>query len=360
MHRLENLGFNENFYNDSQKFISQGFLIGRIIEEYKEIYKVRTELFEMSAEISGKFMFNAECRADYPAVGDWVVISTYDQNSKAIIHDILPRQTMLARKFAGKRTDSQIIAANIDYVFIVNALNRFNLRTLERYMVVVRESGAKPIILLSKSDLCPQDELSDRISQTEEISLTAPVIAYSSLIADGVDKIRACIKEDETFCFIGPSGVGKSTLINKLAGKEILTTQDIREVDGKGRHTTTSRQLIILENGGIMIDTPGMRELGLGDVSEGISDTFTDLEVIAKGCFFTDCTHIHEPDCAILKALEEGTIDQGRYTSYMKLSSESAQIAGKSNTDKLLARKSSAKKLSKVIKNYYKHKKVYC
>ena len=342
---LEELGYNPFVAQHMHDFTEQGFNIARITEEYRGRYTIRNEQFEIPAEVAGRLMYRAETRLDYPAVGDWVAVTTYDGNTHAIIQKILPRRTILVRKAPGKSAESQIIATNMDCVFILQALDReFNPRKLERYLIIVRESGVVPIILLSKRDLCPAEIIPLIVDEAKIVASNVPVIAYSIYENDDIAHIASFIKLGLTFCLIGPSGVGKSSLINRLVGKELLVTGETRIYDAKGRHITAMRQLIVLEHGGILIDTPGMRELGLWDVSTSLDETFNDIEELAVGCFFRDCTHTHEPHCAVRKAIEDGELEEERLENYIRLQREHEYIDRRKDRDALLDKKTLDKK----------------
>ena len=343
----------------AEQFTAEGFTIVRIAAEHRGRYDVLSNGILLPAEITGKMMYGAETRKDYPAVGDWVAAQVYDtEGSPAIIHHILPRTTTLSRKTSGRDTEEQIMAVNVDIVFIVQSLDQtFNVRRLERFHVVASQSGARPVILLSKADLLTADELSSKLSEVTTIAETATVIHYSAKTMAHLDTIRALIGPDDTVCFIGPSGAGKSTLINRLIGREHLQTQEVREEDAKGKHTTTHRELIALENGGCVIDTPGLREIGLWETSDNLEETFGDIAEFGEGCRFTDCTHTSEPGCAVLIALADGSLDQGRYESFLKLRKEAEFIASRSDIRKQLERKAREKQLGRAIKQVFKQRK---
>lgn len=336
----------------------EGFTIARVIAEHKGRYAILLDGAELTAEITGKMMFEAVTRKDYPAVGDWVAVQRYDDASPSIIHRTLPRTTILSRKTSGKEMEEQIIAVNVDIVFIVQGLdNDFNLRRLERFLVVASQSGARPVILLSKSDLHDQEMLSDIMQEVNAIAKSAPVILYSAKTLHHLDEIRKFITNDVTVCFVGSSGAGKSTLINRLLGREKLATQEVRAEDSKGKHTTTHRELIQLPQGGCVIDTPGLREIGLWDADSSIDTTFADIIDLGLQCKFTDCTHHDEPGCAVRAAIDDGSLDEGRYISFLKLQKEAEFIASKTDITKQQERKAREKKLGKYQKEYQKQRR---
>lgn len=346
-----------HFEQERLRYIDEGFTIARIAAEHKEMYSLLLDGNVVHAEVTGRLMFAAESRKDFPAVGDWVAVQAYE-NSNAIIHHILPRKTCIVRKASGREFKEQVIAANIDIVFIIQSLDHnYNIRRLERFLVVAKESGAVPVILLSKTDLITDDELKSRIDEVRAMSSGIRTIAYSAKTFSHIDEIKQLISPETTVCFIGSSGVGKSTLINRLVGKELLQTNEVREEDSRGRHTTTHRQLIPLDAGGFVIDTPGMRELGLWDISGSIEEIFPEIASLAAGCRFTDCTHIHEPDCAVQHAVHEGRLEAKRYESYLKLKKEAEYVASKTDVTKQQERKAKEKRLGRTIKAFMKKDK---
>jgi ribosome biogenesis GTPase / thiamine phosphate phosphatase len=342
---LKSLGWNQTFEEAFKAYENQLLVPGRISVEHKGLYDVLTEHGELLGEITGKIRFNATGRHDYPAVGDWVAVSAVPQEGKAYIHGILPRKSKFSRKAAGLTTEEQIVATNVDTVFLVNALNQdFNLRRLERYLLMAWESGATPVIVLSKADLC--EDVQKYMDEVETIAFGVPTFAVSAESGIGLDALSSFIKEGETVALLGSSGVGKSTLANKLFGQEVLKTNDIREEDGKGKHTTTHRELLVLENGGILIDTPGMRELQLWEGDNSLSQSFQDIEAFAEQCRFRDCTHNNEPGCGVQTAIETGELDEERYNSFLKLQRELAYFARKEDQKLALAERARWKKIA--------------
>ncbi len=315
---LREYGLNDEFISQAKNF--EGLFIGRIYEQHRDLYKVITEHGRLDAVVAGKLAYHAKSKVYFPAVGDYVMMDReHEDNGTAVIHYILPRQSMLTRQASGTGNEEQIIAANIDVIFICMSLNAdFNLRRLERYLTMTWDSKATPVIVLTKSDLC--HDLGYRLSEVATVAMGVEVVVCSSTNEDGLVDIQPYIHSGKTVAFIGSSGVGKSTLINRLMGEDILTTRSIREGDDKGRHTTTHRQLILLPNGGVVIDTPGMREL---QISGGnISQAFEDIEELSLKCKYHDCTHGSEPGCAVKKAIKEDSLSMKRFESYQKLQKE--------------------------------------
>jgi ribosome biogenesis GTPase len=348
---LEELGYNKDFEEYKQQNNLGHFTSGRVICEHKERYIVKTEKGEYSAEVIGKLRFTAQSRLDFPAVGDWVAISECDE-STAFIHDILGRQTIIQRKAAGKNVESQIVACNVDVAFIVQSVNRdLNLNRIERYLTICSQASIKSIIVISKTDLIEEENLNNILESIKSRIPNVPVVALSNVDNSGLDELKEHIFKSKTYCMLGSSGVGKSTLINKLAGSELMETKDISESIDRGRHTTTHRELIILDNGGIFIDNPGMREVGLTDMTEGLENTFGIISSLASECKYKDCQHIHESGCAVLKAVDSGEISHEIYENYIRLSKEKAHYES-TNIEK----KRKSKDLSKLIKQVKKKK----
>jgi ribosome biogenesis GTPase len=319
---LADLGYNVDLKNHRIEQGLDSFGVGRVISEHKERYIVKTDIDKFEAEIVGNLRFTAKNRSDFPAVGDWVAISEYDEN-KVLIHAIFPRKTIIERKTVGKFGEKQIIATNIDFALIVQAVDRdFNINRIERYLTICNASNVKPIIILSKIDLINNLQLKDiQDNITKRIKLV-PIVAISNETEIGYDRLNEIFVKGNTYCLLGSSGVGKSTLLNNISGKALMKTDSISASTKKGRHITSHRELIILENGGILIDNPGMREVGIADTTSGLEITFNTIVNLSQNCKFKDCTHIHENGCAILEAVEKGKIDKDSYQNYLKMERE--------------------------------------
>lgn len=333
---MKEYGLSERFINESTLYENQN--IGRIASQDKSLYRLIYEKGELRAQVSGKFRYNAVDVSDYPAVGDFVMFDE-NESGNAIINHVLTRKSAFIRKAAGTSNNEQIVASNIDTVFICMSLNNdFNIRRLERYMGVCWDSGATPVIVLTKADLC--DNYDSMMKDLDNVAMGVDIIITSSL-NDDITSVKKYIEPGKTIAFIGSSGVGKTTLINKLMGEEIFDTQGLRN-DDRGRHTTTSRELILLPAGGVVIDTPGMRELGLEGAD--LSKAFADIDELASECKFNDCTHIKEPGCAVRKAVENGDLSEDRLASYFKLNKELGY-------DSLNSKQIEQKKLNEMFKN---------
>jgi ribosome biogenesis GTPase len=321
---LADLGFDSWFEEKRKGLEPSDCVLARVTRVDKDRYLVRNEHNEVQAEPTGKLLFSADSSQDLPCVGDWVFVQYHNDGLLAIIHDLFPRRTFLRRKSAGNTLEYQMIASNIDVAFIMQSCDlNFNLRRMERYLVMVNEGGAEPVILLSKSDLVSVKELEKQMSEIRDARIDARIIAFSSLSDKGLEMVRQALQKGKTYCLLGSSGVGKTTLLNHLLGREGFETKPVREKDSRGRHTTSRRQMTVLDNGALLIDTPGMRELGLMGVGAGINDSFSDIHELSKQCRFSDCTHSVEVGCAILYAVQSGSLGEARYQSYMKLVRES-------------------------------------
>ncbi|MEO7406007.1 MAG: ribosome small subunit-dependent GTPase A [Vicinamibacterales bacterium] len=353
--RLAELGWNQRFAASFKEHASQGRVPGRVVLEHTHIYRVGTEGGEVLARVSGRLRHRAETRPDYPAVGDWVVISPA-QDGDTRIHTILPRFSRFSRRAAGDTTEEQIVAANIDVVFLVGGLDGdFNPRRLERYLVVAWESGATPVIVLNKADLIDDPE-----RHVQEVRVSAPgvdVHAVSARDPLSLDALRAHLGSGRTAALLGSSGVGKSTIVNRLVGHELLRTRDVRESDSRGRHTSTNRQLVVLENEqGILIDTPGMRELQLWDTGDSGGDAFADITELSAGCRFRDCRHMQEPGCAVRASVKRGELPADRFENYRKLALEREHQNRQVDARALLDAKRRSKAASKALSKHPKYR----
>lgn len=328
---LDDWGWHGFFAASFADLINAAHLLpGRILAEYQGLYRVLTASGETLAEIAGKLRHRSDSREALPAVGDWVALQMAAEMERGRIEAVLPRRSQFIRKSTGGRSEAQVVAANVDTLFLVSALNQdLNFRRLERYLTLAWESGARPVIVLSKADLSTiTDELK---AEVESLSMGVEVVVISAHTGAGLNQLEPWLKPGQTVALLGSSGVGKSTLVNTLAGESLQHVQTIREDDSKGRHTTTHRQLFRLPSGVLMLDTPGMRELQLWQASEGLDASFADLSELAAACRYRNCQHAGESGCAIASALDQGELDPARYASYLKLQREEAWIARRSD-----------------------------
>jgi ribosome biogenesis GTPase len=325
--RLADLGWNDLLAKHFEPWQSKRDICpGRVAIEFNHNYRIYVEESELLAAASGRLKHRASSRSELPAVGDWVAVRKRPDEDRGVIVAVLPRRSTFSRKMAGQVTDEQVVAANVDVVFLVMGLDAdFNLRRLERYLLLARESGAAPVILLTKPDLCP--ETTTRVSEVSDVTGGLPVHVLSPRLNQGLDQVGAYLVPGRTAALLGSSGVGKSTIINRLLGEDLLKTREVREADSRGRHATTHRELVALPKGGLIIDTPGMRELQLWDVADSVRETFDDIEALAVGCHFTDCRHRDEPRCAVKAAITTGSLSAGRLESYHKLQDELVVLA---------------------------------
>jgi ribosome biogenesis GTPase len=298
---------------------------GRVVGEDKHAVTVVGSEGDLTGIIPGRLLHRSASHAELPKVGDWVAMTPLLGERKSIIHAVLPRRSKLARKVTGRETEEQVVAANLDTVFVVQALDQtFNLRRLERFLVMVHEGGARPVVILNKSDLCADPEA--LAEEARKVVGGAEVLIVSAKSRKGIGRLRQHLRAGETVCFVGTSGVGKSSLINRLYGEALQDTIEVRERDGKGRHATTWREIIPLPDGALVIDTPGMREFHLWQVEDGLLEAFPDVAELAGGCHFRNCTHAHENACAVKVAVEDGRFPRDRYQSYLALQKERAEV----------------------------------
>lgn len=352
MNKLQSIGYNDWFQSrvDSEKISIHE--IARVVSVHRDSYIVSKGLGEVFAELSGNLSYTADSPADLPTTGDWVYVDFYDDDTHAIIHDVLTRKTLLKRKTPGKQVEFQLIAANIDVAFIVQSVDyNLNLRRLERYLVMVNESGITPVILLSKCDLISELEITEIKEEILNISPKVTIIAFSNLNNENIDVISNFLLPGHTYCLLGSSGVGKTSLLNSILGSERFETQSVSKKENKGRHTTTSRELIQLDNGAMLLDTPGMRELGNISVESGIDETFSEILELSQSCKFANCSHTNEKGCAILSAISEGKLPEQRYNNYIKMKKESTF-----NEMSYSEKRKKDKDLGKLIKSTIKSK----
>ncbi len=317
---IESLGWSDDLTAAFEPHRAAGLVPGRVAVQHRGQYEVLSELGELRADVAGRMIHEAAADADLPVVGDWVAIAARPGEGAGTIQAVLPRRTRISRKTPWLAAKEQVLATNVDTVMLATSLNDdLNLRRLERYLTTAWDSGADPVVVLTKSDLHPDPEAA-RL-EVEAIAYGVPVIVVSARTGAGLDDVAAVVKPGRTLVLLGSSGVGKSTLVNTLAGEELLATNEIRQ-DGRGRHTTSHRELVLLPSGGLVIDTPGLRELQLWDASQGLEETFDDVTSLFADCRFTDCAHDQEPDCAVRAALADGTLDAERWESYQKLERE--------------------------------------
>lgn len=324
--RIEVLGFDGWFRERFERESADGEVPARVCAVHRERLVVRTAEDELPADLAGRLLQGGSAAADPPVTGDWVRARLLDRGVHALVTGLLPRRTVIARKGAGGRTALQPLAANVDVALLVQSMDEdFSPRRLERYLAVVREGGVRPVILLSKRDLVSGADRERYAAAAAAVAGEAEVLPYSASTGEGVDEVRARLAPARTCCLLGSSGVGKTTLINRLLGAESLATAPVRDVDHKGRHVTTTRQLVVLDGGALLIDTPGMREIGVSGVEAGIEETFADVAALARGCRYRDCSHDGEEGCAVEAAVLDGALDAARHRSYLRLRRESAR-----------------------------------
>lgn len=349
--KLEELGFNNELREYRKNHNLESFEVGRVAAEHKERYIVKTEKGELEGEIIGNLRFTAQSRSDFPAVGDWVSISEYDED-KVLIHSIYPRRSIIERQAVGKQGEKQIIATNIDVALIMQAVDRdFNINRIERYLTICHNSGVIPIIILNKIDLISISETTIMENSIAERIPNIRIIKTSNETKEGLNKILELIEKGKTYCLLGSSGVGKSSLVNSLTGRYIAKTNDISTSTNRGKHITTSRELFVLENGGIIIDNPGMREVGVADSDAGLQATFEKIIEISKNCKYADCTHTNEDGCSVIIAVDSGEIDNISYNNYLTLEREKEHFEST-----VAERRKKDKDFGKMVKEFKKIK----
>lgn len=352
---LKKYGWDEHFADAFAPFASEGYGVGRVVLQHNKIYVLRTEEGEIQAEATGRLRHQAIGPEDLPAVGDWVVTRTRAGDGQTMIHALLPRKSKFSRKAAGGRDEEQVVAANVDTVFLVTGLDDdYNPRRIERYLIMAWESGARPVVLLNKSDLYA--ESAERVGEVEQVAPGVPVVLLSAKHDEQLAQLEPFIGEGQTVALMGSSGVGKSTIVNRLVGADVQRTAEVRVSDSRGRHTTTHRELIVLPTGGIVIDTPGMRELQLLVSDKGLRETFEEIEALASVCRFTNCRHENEPDCAVREALSSGALDAERYANYRKMQREMEASAARQSPRLAQERKERDKRIMRAYNKMYKRK----
>ncbi len=350
---LITLGFDQWFEDKRSEALRPDCTVARVTAVHKDSYLIRNNKSEVFAELAGNFIYSVESSIDLPSVGDWALVQFHNDDTFAIIHGLLPRKSFLRRKAPGKKIDYQMIAVNIDSALIVQACDfDFNLRRLERYLVMVNEGHVEPTLLLTKSDLVSPEKLEQRISEVRQANIQCKVLPLSNVTGFGLDHVRQLLEPGKTYCLVGSSGVGKTTLLNHIIGRDLFETNTVRASDGKGKHTTAQRQLIVLDQGAMLIDTPGMRELGNIGASSGLEESFVDIWSLSKTCRFANCTHTKEVGCALLNAIDNGTLQADRYQSFLKLMKESEY-----NELSYVEKRRKDRKFGQFVKTAMKHHK---
>ncbi|MBA2302700.1 MAG: ribosome small subunit-dependent GTPase A [Acidobacteria bacterium] len=351
---LEEYGWTERFASAFAEHASEGRVPGRVVLEHTHIYRVATLAGETLARVSGRLRHRAQTRPDFPAVGDWVVLEPVE-NGDARIHAVLPRFSRFSRRAAGDATEEQVIAANIDTVFLIGGLDGdFNPRRIERYLVVAWESGATPVVVLNKADLV--EDAARHLADVQAVAPGVDVHAVSAHRPESLDVLRRYLDTGRTAALLGSSGVGKSTIVNRLVGHDLLRTQDVRITDSRGRHTSTARQMVLLGTGGVLIDTPGMRELQLWESGDSMGEAFADIEELAASCRFRDCRHTGEPGCTVRSAVASGDLAKTRLDSFHKLAVEREHQARQLDARALLEDKRRSKVMGKALQKHLKNK----
>jgi ribosome biogenesis GTPase len=354
--QLERYGWNDHFAKLYLASAKDGYAPARVLFEDNLGYRIITANGELTATAAGRLRHAAANREELPAVGDWVAVKEIPGEARAVIHLVLPRRSQFVRKAAGQRTDGQVVGSNIETVFLVTSLNHeFNARRIERYLTLAWESGASPVIVLSKADLC--DEVGEKVKQAQDVARAVPVHAVSPHTGLGVEELATYLRKGETVALLGSSGVGKSTLINRFLGYDRQLVREVREHDDRGQHTTRHRELILLPNGALVLDTPGMRELQMWEGGEGLQLTFEDIDAFAVDCHFRNCSHASEPQCEVQAAISDGRLAAERFESYRKLQGELAHFRRRHDEFEQRAVKQKWKQLTKMAKNMARQKR---
>ena len=349
---LEELGYNQELAESMIELTPKGFEPGRVVAVHKERYAVRTASGEYEAEVTGNLRFSAASREDFPAVGDWVAV-TLCGDDFAVIQKVLPRRSLIKRQAVGQTGETQVIAANVDVAFIVQAADRdFNLNRMERYLAICHSSGVEPVIVLTKTDLADHERLTEIVDGIRKRLSSLPVVPVSNQTMEGMQRLGKWLEKGKTCCLLGSSGVGKSSLMNNLCGEQVMRTGTISQSTHKGRHVTSHRELILLESGGLLIDNPGMREMGIADAVHGLEVTFDNIRTLSIACAFSDCTHTHETGCAVRQAVDRGELDRGSYENWLKLEREQDYF-----DSTVAARRRKDKDFGKMLKNYKKDRR---
>ena len=355
---LRELGWDEGFSHHFDEWANKPHMQpGRVFVVFNYMFRVYVAGGELETTLAGRLKHQAASRSELPAIGDWVAVRKRPDDQRGAIVAVLPRRSRFSRKMAGQVTDEQIVAANVNVVFIVMSLDDdFSVRRVERYLLLAQDSGAAPVVLLTKPDLA--GDLAARVAEVTAVAGAAPVHVLSPKFNEGIDQVAHYLTPGRTGALLGSSGVGKTTIINRLVGTDVRKTRDVRDSDSKGRHTTTNRELVVLPNGGLLIDTPGMREIQLWDVSATVSGTFDDIEQLASGCHFTNCRHRDEPRCAVKHAVAAGGLAPERLESYLKLQDELAHLARQQDQRAEIDHKRQMKTLTKAARTHIKSKRL--
>ena len=354
---IKELGWNEFHEKNFNEIKTDTIFPARVAKAQREKYALYSSFGELKAEIKGKLRFTAGSLSEFPVVGDWVAATMRPEGGSAVIESIMPRKSKISRKIAGNAAEEQVLTANIDTVFMVNGLDGdYNIRRIERYLALAWESHIKPVIVLNKTDMCP--DFRENIKEVESAASGIPIIALSAFNGEGIEKIGEYIKAGSTIAFLGSSGVGKSTIINRLLGEERQEVGAVREHDSRGRHITTHRELILLPGGGIVIDNPGLRELQLWINEAALDTTFNDIRELAEQCQFGDCGHTNEPKCAVRSAIENGQLDSKRFQAYLKLKKEQRYLATRKEAKSRNTKIITEKKISILSKQISRHRKI--